>query len=154
MQLRVAPRRARPIQILIKMAGVALGLLLSVAAALGLLMGRERIVRKRGRWVNRTPMSVPEFQSSFYPDVPLEILMDLLLDISSSLDIPLEYIRPSDRIIEDLGPVAGLPVDGEMDDFCYHVERRCQMTGKDVRQVNVRTVDDYIREFAQRGAEK
>jgi len=93
-------------------------------------------------------MSVPEFQSSFYPDVPLEIVKDLLLDISSSLDIPLEYIRPSDRIIEDLGPVAGLPVDGEMDDFCYHVERRCRIVGKDPAHVKVISVDDYIRAFA------
>jgi hypothetical protein len=124
---------------------LALCVLGSVAAY---FVMRQRLPLKLQRFKGRERLPIEQIHENFYPGYEIEKFIELWMEIASAVEVPPELIRPTDRFDGELGPVKGFEVASEMDDLVEAFMRRCKQQQLDSRTVNVKTVDDYIKQFA------
>jgi hypothetical protein len=109
---------------------------------------RQRLPLKLRRFEGRESLPIEKIHDNFYPGYEMGKFVELWREIASAVEVPPELIRPTDRFDGELGPVKGFGVASEMDDLEEAFKRRCKQQQLDVRKVNVKTVDDYIKQFA------
>jgi hypothetical protein len=126
---------------------VLLGLCGLSAVAVYFVMQR-RMPLKLQRFKGRERLPIKQIHDQFYPGYEMVRFADLWEEIASSVEVPPELIRPTDRFDGELGPVQGFGVASEMEDLEEALMRRCQQRQLDPRNVKIETVDDYIRLFA------
>ena len=110
---------------------------------------QQRLPLKLQRFRDRERLSIKQIHDQFYPDYEIVLLSDLWTELASAAEVPPELMRPTDKFDGELGPVKGFELACEMDDLEEALMRRCQQRGLDIRNLNVETVDDYIRLFAK-----
>jgi hypothetical protein len=125
---------------------LALCVLGSVAAY---FVMRQRLPLKLQRFKGREHLSIKQIRDQFYAEYEIETFSELWNEVASSVEVPPELMRPTDRFDEELGPVKGFALASEMDDLEEGVMRRCHKTGLNFRNLKIETVDDYVRLFAK-----
>jgi hypothetical protein len=111
------------------------------------LVMRQRLPLKLQRFEGRERLPIEQIHDRFYPRYEMGRFIELWKEIASAVEVPPELIRPTDRFDGELGPVKGFEVASEMDDLVEAFMRRCKQQQLDFRRVNVKTVDDYIKQF-------
>jgi hypothetical protein len=109
---------------------------------------RQRLALKLRRFEGRERLSLEQLHDTFYQGYEMAKFVELWNEIASAVEVPPELIRPTDRFDGDLGPVKGFPVASEMDDLEDAFARRCKEKGLNSKTVKVKTVDDYVKQFA------
>lgn len=71
-------------------------------------------------------------------------------DVASSLKVDPTLLRPFDRFDQELGPIKGFPVAGEMDEFWLIFQLRCKARDLNPLGVRIKTLDDYVKLLAQK----
>jgi hypothetical protein len=118
------------------------------AAIAALVVMRQRLPLKLSRFEGREQLSIEKIHDDFYPGYEMREFAEVWKEIASAVEVPPGLIRPTDRFDTELGPVKGFRIASEMDDLQEAFMRRCKQQRLDIHQVNIQTVDDYIKQFA------
>ena len=96
----------------------------------------------------RTEIPVGEtFRRPYEPSsIDRDIFDELWTEISDSLDIPPELLRPEDGFYADLVAARWLPITIENLEDAMHA--RQDSLGQGEQEMSITTVDDYVRVFA------
>lgn len=110
-------------------------------------VSKNRLPFKRERLSGRNSMSVNEIYNSFYSNSGLDRdkIIGLLNLVATTMKLDVDKLRPTDRFKEDLGPVKGYPIPDELEDLEEVVYMRCKELDIKRKQVNIKTLDDFIR---------
>src|SRR5262249_37253376 len=127
---------------------VLLGLCGLSAVAVYFVM-RQRMPPKLQRFNGRERLPKKQNHHQVYPGYEMAQVAELTEEVASSVEVPAELIRPTDRFDGELGPVQGFEVAGEMEDLEEAMMRRCQRLKLDPQNIKIETVDDYIRLFGR-----
>jgi hypothetical protein len=109
---------------------------------------RQRLPLKLQRFDGRERLPLESIHDKFYPGYEMAMFLQLWREIASKTEVPPELMRPADRFDNELGPVKGFPIAGELDDLNEAFVRRCKQQKLDFHKAKVETVDDYIKLFA------
>jgi len=129
--------------------GLHILIALSVLGLLAVFFAmRQRLPLKLQRFNCRERLPLESIRDKFYPGYEMGTFLELWREIASKTEVPPELLRPSDRFDDELGPIKGFPIAGEMDELNEAFVRRCKQQKLDFRKAKVETVDDYIKLFA------
>jgi hypothetical protein len=122
-------------------------LLMAMFGLVAYRVSKNRLPFKRERLSGRNSMSVNEIYNSFYSNSGLDRdkIIGLLNLVATTMKLDVDKLRPTDRFKEDLGPVKGYPIPDELEDLEEVVYMRCKELDIKRKQVNIKTLDDFIR---------
>lgn len=101
--------------------------------------------KKRMRFSDRQSISLDQFYDNYYKntDIAKDTVRKVLLLVSSSTDIPMEKIRPSDRFDDDLKPIEGWEFDDGLHEISWEIKEILNRNANK-KMPNIETVDELI----------
>lgn len=119
--------------------------LMAVSYASGVRRARKEIY---ARFAGRTARSASEFWGDFYSEfLPGDLVQEALFHLASELDVPLEFLLPSDRFDNQLRPARGWGYLSGHGLLFRELSVWARAKGLSGQITRVETVDDYIRAF-------
>lgn len=112
------------------------------------LVRRWQKGRKLSRLGKRTPVSITWLTGQFSDlEVDVAVVEDLLREVASCAEVPVELLRPEDRFEEELRPLWWEFGEGVIE-LNWSAKHRERESGVHVDLGKIKTVADYVRKFA------
>lgn len=102
---------------------------------------------RRNRLTGREAMSPEEIYAQYFDAAGLqqEVLVRQWREAASSLELPAELLRPTDRFDTELKPLAGWPLyDDQIEDLFAWATRRAKALGTAIDLTGVQTLGDFV----------
>lgn len=98
----------------------------------------------------RESLAISDLYARYYATSGLSevAVADTWREIATTLKVPVEKLRPSDKFGVDVGTYLGMSV--ELDTLSEKGAERARQRGLDVQLERLATVDDYVRALASR----
>jgi hypothetical protein len=106
--------------------------------------------KELGRLKKRESLDMEELYSRYYSTSGLSkiSIWEMWNEIATTLKVPPEKLRPTDRFGDDVG--ADFPTSENLENLSDLARRRAQQRGINIRLEGLATIDDYVRALAER----
>lgn len=124
-----------------------LGLLLCLSIVTALFSTRYVKRARLSRLTGRAAMSPEEIYRQYFDAAGLrqEVLVRQWREAASSLELPAELLRPTDRFDTELKPLSGWPLyDDQIEDLFAWATRRAKALGTTIDLTGVQTLGDFV----------
>lgn len=121
-----------------------------------ILVERSDRKTKLARVKDRQQMTLDELYKTFYADLPRDMVIDVLKEISNATEIPSGFIRPQDRFNKELAPVKGseygdglIELTWNTEDIIRNLKRKNYNIDANEEIRKIETVDNYVRKMVE-----
>lgn len=131
----------------LSMSSYGLGMLLFLSIVTVLFSARYVKHARLSRLTGREAMSPEEIYRQYFDDAGLrqEVLVRQWRVAASSLELPAELLRPTDRFDTELKPLTGWPLyDDQIEDLFAWATRRAKVLGGAIDLTGVQTLGDFV----------
>lgn len=121
-----------------------------------ILVQRSDRKTKLARVKDRQQLTLDELYKTFYADLPRDMVIDVLKEISNATEIPSGFIRPQDKFNKELAPVKGSEFGDGLIELTWDIERIIRNLKRkhynidaDAEMKKIETVDNYVRKMVE-----